>query len=160
MTIHIIPDWQDYATRLPEFNDSVHQAQLFLSQGQAVELIVIDFLTHLNQILLHTALTETQVWSVYDVLQRVKLKADRPVAVTDLTWPTQAQFIYLPDRILVQVDDQLYATVWLDQAWRTRIVTIDLWTGDIRTQQLLVDYRGFVSRVTTFNAEGDKVRQD
>ena len=43
VTIHIIPDWQDYARRLPEFNDSVHQAQLFLSQGQAVELIVIDF---------------------------------------------------------------------------------------------------------------------
>ena len=160
MTIHIIPDWQDYARRLPEFNDSVHQAQLFLSQGQAVELIVIDFLPHLNQILLHTALTETKVWAVHDVLQRVRLTADRPVAVTDFTWPAQAQFIYLPDRILVQVDDQLYATVWLDQAWRTRIVAIDLWTDDKRTQQLLIDYRGFVSRVTTFNAQGDKIRQD
>lgn len=160
MTIHIIPEWYDYAMRLPAFNDSVHQAQLFLSQGQAVALHVIDFLPNLNQIIRENDLVDTDVWSVYDVLQWVRLTADRPVAITDFTWPPLAQFVYLPDRILVQVAEQLYATVWLDQEWQMRIVAIDLWTDGLRTQQLMIDYRGFVSRVTTFDAQGDKVRQD
>ncbi len=51
MTLHIIPDWHDYSMILPEFNDSIHQAQLFLSQNQQVELILVDFLPNLRGIL-------------------------------------------------------------------------------------------------------------
>lgn len=160
MTIHIIPEWHDNAMRVPEFDDSLHQTQLFLSQGQDVILTIIDFLPNLNQVMLKNNLTAADVWSVYDVLQRVRLTDDRPVAITDFTWPPQAQFIYLPDRILVQVEDVQYATVWLDQAWQARIVAIDLWSAAGRTQQLLVDYRGFISRVTTFDTQGAVVRRD
>lgn len=52
MTIHIIPEWHDNAIRVPEFDDSLHQTQLFLSQGQDVILTIIDFLPNLNQVML------------------------------------------------------------------------------------------------------------
>ena len=76
MTLHIIPDWHAYQRRLPEFNDTVHQVQLFLSQGQAVALVVVDYLPNLRQILFHGQIESAQIWSAYDVLQRVQLKYD------------------------------------------------------------------------------------
>lgn len=159
MTLHIIPDWHDYSMILPEFNDSIHQAQLFLSQNQQVELILVDFLPNLRGILAEKNIEAVSTWSVYDFLQQIRLQAAKPLALMDFSWPAGAQFIDLPDRIIVRVADAHYATVWLDMLTRSRFERIDLMSDNQRIQELMIDDRGFVSRVTSFYKENHSAKK-
>ncbi|WP_294976847.1 accessory Sec system protein Asp1 [uncultured Leuconostoc sp.] len=160
MNLHIIPDWHAYSLTLPEFNDSVHQTQLFLSQGQAVELILVDYLPKLRQILSDKAIESAQTWSVYDLLQQISIKEAKPVALSDFSWPENAQFVYMTDCINVQVAGKYFATISLEYPAWTRFEKVDLWSGDRHTQELLIDDRGFISRVTTFDDNAAILRRD
>ncbi len=160
MTLHIIPDWHAYQRRLPEFNDTVHQVQLFLSQGQAVALVVVDYLPNLRQILFHGQIESAQIWSAYDVLQRVQLKYDSPIALMDIDWPDAAEFIEMSDRVVVRVAKKHYATVWLDQVTHARYDRIDLFEAGERVQELILDDRGFISCATTLDNHGQATRRD
>lgn len=160
MTLHIIPDWHAYSIKLPEFNNTIHQTQLFLSQGQKVVLIIVDYLPNLRQILSQKKIEAADTWSVYDLLQRIRLKTDKPLALTDFSWPQNATFVYMTDCVLVHVGAGHFATVHLQKPNMSRFQSIDLLKNDVKTQELLLDDRGFVSRVTTFNAHGDIIRRD
>ncbi|MEX0381643.1 accessory Sec system protein Asp1 [Leuconostoc sp. MS02] len=160
MNLHIMPDWHAYTMTLPDFNDSVQQTQLFLSQGQAVELILVDYLPKLRQILSDKAIEAAETWSVYDLLQRITIKAAKPLALSDFSWPENAQFVYMADCINVQVAGNHFATIGLEQPALTRFEKIDLWTDNARSQELLIDDRGFISRVTTFDDDEAILRRD
>ncbi|MDC2806334.1 accessory Sec system protein Asp1 [Leuconostoc suionicum] len=156
MRIHIMPNWSELGVEIPQFNDSIHQAQLFLEQGQEVAFILCDYLPKLRGILSNKNIEKASVWSAFDVLQHIDLSAPRPVALNDFTWPAYAEFMTLTDRILVNVSGQHYATIWSNQL---SFDHIDLFADDMMTQQLIIDDRGFVSKVIVFD-EGNKVRTD
>ncbi|QEA59839.1 accessory Sec system protein Asp1 [Leuconostoc koreense] len=151
-----MPDWSELGAEIPQFNDSIHQAQLFLEQGQKVTFILCNYLPKLRGILSNKNIDKVSVWSAFDVLQHIDLSAPRPVALNDFTWPDYAQFMTLADRILVNVSGRHYATIWRNQL---SFDHIDLFTNDMMTQQLIIDDRGFVSKVIVFD-EGNKIRTD
>ncbi|CAM3207498.1 accessory Sec system protein Asp1 [Leuconostoc rapi] len=160
MNLHIMPDWHAYSMTLPEFNDTVHQTQLFLSQSQQVELILVDYLPQLREILSQKRIESAVTWSAYDLFQRITLKDEKPVALADFSWPDDAEFIRMNDRIEVWVKNTHFATVWVQQSPLMRFDRIDLLTDDIRRQELIIDDRGFISRVTTFNDDNEPIRRD
>lgn len=160
MNLHIIPDWHAHSLTLPEFNDSVHQTQLFLSQAQTVELILVDYLPKLRQILSDKEIEGAETWSVYDLLQQISLKDAKPLALSDFSWPENSQFVYMTDCINIQVSGKHFATIGLEYPTWTRFEKVDLWTDDVRTQELLIDDRGFISRVTTFDDNKTVLRRD
>ncbi|ADG40144.1 MULTISPECIES: accessory Sec system protein Asp1 [Leuconostoc] len=160
MNLHIMPDWHAYSMTLPEFNDAVHQAQLFLSKGQQVELILVDYLPQLREILSQKRIESAVTWSVYDLFQRITLKDEKPVALSDFSWPAGARFIRMNDRIDVWVKNTHFAIVWLQQSPLMRFDRVDLLTDDVRRQQLVIDDRGFISCVTTFNDDNEPIRRD
>lgn len=160
MNLHIIPDWHAHSLTLPEFNDSVHQTQLFLSQAQTVELILVDYLPKLRQILSDKEIEGAETWSVYDLLQQISLKDAKPLALSDFSWPENSQFVYMTDCINIQVSGKHFATIGLEYPTWTRFEKVDLWTDDVRTQELLIDGRGFISRVTTFDDNKTVLRRD
>lgn len=160
MNLHIIPDWHAHSLTLPEFNDSVHQTQLFLSQAQTVELILVDYLPKLRQILSDKEIEGAETWSVYDLLQQISLKDAKPLALSDFSWPENSQFVYMTDCINIQVSGKHFATIGLEYPTWTCFEKVDLWTDDVRTQELLIDDRGFISRVTTFDDNKTVLRRD
>lgn len=160
MNLHIMPDWHAYSMALPEFNDTVHQTQLFLAQSQKVELILVDYLPQLRGILSQKNIESAVTWSVYDFLQWTTLKDEQPVNLTDFSWPDEAQFIHMTDRVDVWVKNTHFAIVWLQQSPLIRFDRVDLLTDDICQQQLIIDDRGFISQVTTFNDNNEAIRRD
>lgn len=159
MKIHIIPDWHQANAVVPQFNDSRHQAQLFLSQGQTVELVVLDYLPQLRLLLTNAQLELANVWSAFDQLQHIDLKAQLPLALADLNWPSGALFVRLQGQILVTVNQQHYATVYLTPKTDASLDHIDLYEADHLIQRLILDDRGFVSQVLTFEQD-NLVRRD
>jgi len=159
LKIHIIPDWHHANAVVPQFNDSRYQAQLFLSQGQTVELVVLDFLPQLRLLLADAQLESANVWSAFDQLQHIDLKAQLPLVLADLSWPTGALFVRLKGQILVTVNQQHYATIYLTPKTDAALDHIDLYEADHLIQRLILDDRGFVSQVLTFEQD-NLVRRD
>ncbi|MFR8086197.1 MAG: accessory Sec system protein Asp1, partial [Leuconostoc gelidum] len=97
---------------------------------------------------------------VYDLLQQISLKDAKPLALSDFSWPENSQFVYMTDCINIQVSGKHFATIGLEYPTWTRFEKVDLWTDDVRTQELLIDDRGFISRVTTFDDNKTVLRRD
>ncbi|CAH1854430.1 accessory Sec system protein Asp1 [Convivina praedatoris] len=150
MPIHMMPDWQRYLNQVPQMDAMVHQAKLFTLNKEAVELVVCDYLPKFRALLSQNGLENLSYWSAYDCLQNVNIKQQRPLGVHDFTWPSDAQFIRMYDRVLIMVKRQHYATIWPAYPSGDLFDRIDLMENDKLKQQLTLDDRGFVSRVVNF----------
>ncbi|TYC46157.1 accessory Sec system protein Asp1 [Leuconostoc litchii] len=153
-----MPDWSTDGEEIPQFNDSIHQAQLFLEEEQEVTFVLCNYEPRLRSILSCKNIDRVTVWSAFDILQHVNLTAQRTLSLTDFSWPKYAEFITMPERILVQVAGKHYATVWFSQLYFDKIDLFD--EKDNVIQQLLIDDRGFVSQIGVFDDSGHKIRTD
>lgn len=160
MTLHIIPDWQASADTIPEFNDTIHQTQLFLSQGQEVALILVDYLPRLRQLLSRKHIESAKIWSAYDAIQSIRLVDEKPLSLSDFTWPSTAQFVNVDDTVMVMVNGSHFATVWLDKISHARYERIDVFHHGQHIQTLAIDDRGFISQAIVFNDAGQPIQRD
>jgi accessory secretory protein Asp1 len=146
--IHLVPDWHASTTTMPQYNDTVHQARLFLGQGESVNLILLDFLPRLRTMMHVKRIEQASYWSFFDVVQAVGDMPIRVYGLQDFTWPKGAYFVEMATAILVYVDDRLYARVTLDDDGVGQIVAIKRYENRTLQAVIDVDDRGFVSRVT------------
>lgn len=158
-TIHILPDWHENEQAMPQGNDSIHQAQLFQSQGCDVNLLLVDYLTRLRSMFHTKNLDHVTYWSLYDDIQEVGLTDTRVVALQDFSWPETVYFVEMPDQIVAMQDDKLFAKIQLDGDNLGQIVAIIFYENDHQKTCLDIDDRGFVSR-TTYFVNGEKTAVD
>ncbi|MCO0832191.1 accessory Sec system glycosyltransferase Asp1 [Fructobacillus sp. W13] len=148
MAITIMPSWGDNYQVQKQDNE---QAIVSLLQEQEeLFLLITSYQPKLKTSLNEQKLGGTPYWTAFDALQRVTLKDKKPLQVDHLTWPENAHFIRLFDRIVVLADNKLYANIFFTYPKGDQIDRVDLMEGGELKQQLTIDDRGFVSRVVLF----------
>lgn len=156
MNITLLPTWQENSNSKNEVDSSLALTKLFLRAEDQVNVIFTNYLPRLRTWLGQAHIENVRYWSAYDELQQVTLKDRQPLDLADFTWPKNAEFIRMYDRIVVLVDFAHYATVYFTYPKADLIDRIDLLKNGQVYQQLTIDDRGFVSRVLTYQGEALK----
>lgn len=156
MNISLLPTWQENSNSKNEVDSSLALTKLFLRAEDQVTVIFANYLPRLRTWLGQAQIEAIQYWSAYDELQQVTQKDRQPLDLTDFTWPKNAEFVRMYDRIVVLVDLAHYATIYFTYPKADLIDRIDLLQNGQVAQQLTIDDRGFVSRVLTYQEESLK----
>nr|WP_274381076.1 accessory Sec system glycosyltransferase Asp1 [Fructobacillus papyrifericola] len=96
-------------------------------------------------------LEKLSFWSPFDALQKVKKTGRKPLQLNDLTWPEDAQFIRMFDRVVVLSKMTHYANVFFAYPMADQLDRVDLLEKGKLKQQLTIDDRGFVSRILDYD---------
>lgn len=152
MTIHILTHWPIDDAETLSFDTSINETQLLLSQGHDISLIIQAYVPKLRALLHENDSARAHYWSAFDTIQQIKLTQPQPLSLSDFSWPPYAQFTYLRDRILIDVNDEHYATAWLTSPNLSELDYIDLFVNQELNQQIMIDDRGFISRINHYNS--------
>ncbi|MBS9338462.1 accessory Sec system glycosyltransferase Asp1 [Fructobacillus sp. M2-14] len=148
MALTVMPSWGDnYQVKK---SDNEQAIVSLLQEQEDLFLLITSYQPKLKSSLNQQKLGGTPYWTAFDALQRVTLKDKKPLQVDHLTWPSNAHFIRLFDRIVVLADNRLYANIFFTYPMGDQIDRVDLMENNELKQQLTIDDRGFVSRVAQF----------
>nr|WP_238480068.1 accessory Sec system glycosyltransferase Asp1 [Fructobacillus papyriferae] len=130
-----------------------NQVKTIIQQLKAVAdpfLVLPSYLPKWRTVARSLDLEALPYWSAFDALQRVQKKTQHPMQLADLTWPKDAQFVRMFDRVVVLSNMRQYANVFFAYPNADQIDRIDLLEKGKLVQQLTIDDRGFVSRVLDY----------
>ncbi|MDD9138373.1 accessory Sec system glycosyltransferase Asp1 [Fructobacillus sp. CRL 2054] len=149
MSFAVIPSWPNnfqIGQEDKQLNALIQQVQ---SQTEPF-LVLPTYLPKWQSMRRQLGLVDVPYWSAFDALQKVSVKEKRPLQLEDLTWPKDAQFVRMFDRIIVLSGTTIYGTVFFTYPKADQIDRIDLLKKGKLSQQLTVDDRGFISRVLNY----------
>ncbi|MCK8617223.1 accessory Sec system glycosyltransferase Asp1 [Fructobacillus sp. M158] len=150
MSLVVIPAWPDNF----QVGQNEKQMQAMVAQLQAVLdpfLLLPAYLPKWRTTAAQLGLFDLPFWSPFDALQKIQKKGRQPLQLNDLTWPKDAQFVRMFDRVVVLSGMVHYANVFFTYPMADQIDRIDLLEEGKLKQQLTVDDRGFISRILDYD---------
>lgn len=111
MSFAVIPSWPNnfqIGQEDKQLNALIQQVQ---SQTEPF-LVLPTYLPKWQSMRRQLGLVDVPYWSAFDALQKVSVKEKRPLQLEDLTWPKDAQFVRMFDRIIVLSGTTIYGTVF------------------------------------------------
>lgn len=140
------------------FDDTINQVRMFTRSEQTAALLVPVYFPNLRHFAYQQGIYEVPRLAVFDYLQGIP--ADLSVVnldYHDFTWPADANYVYNPFTVTVFSQAQRYAQIAMGP--EGNMIMMDLFKDNQRYRQLDFDDRGFVSRVSDYNAQQQLVRQ-
>ena len=83
-----------------EFDDTVNQIRMFRNAGEETELLCLAWSPNLRQFLHRQNLYPIPYWSVFDEMQKVQIRKPAVFSYTELPWPEDVEWVYLPSRLM------------------------------------------------------------
>lgn len=140
------PHFRAHSTLM--FDEILNRAQMF-DQAEAETLILLlNYVPHLRLTLNDYRMNGVNYLSFFDWLQGYEGELSHPIQLEELSWPAQAEFVYGPYYLLVNVAGVLYAKVFYSH--QGTIIYIDFYEQDILQKRVYLDDRGYYSMVETF----------
>lgn len=149
--------WYWYDNRV-NLDDLASLFRLFTQSNKDSELLILGYMPNLRYYLHEFDLFEQNYVSLFDKLQNIKNPNPKILNFKNLAWPEEADFIYTPFLILVQIKGERFAEIqfgndgqiiWIDYFYETKI-----------NRRCIMDDRGFLSSVLYFSEDGNELYQD
>ncbi|MFT8879051.1 MAG: accessory Sec system protein Asp1 [Oenococcus sp.] len=156
--IYFVPAWLYSGLRPTDFDDTVHQCQIFSKGDAAIELMMIQYTPNLSANLHTQNLLEIPHWSVFDDIQATHFDSYRALTFDDFNWPAGIEKIYTPFNIVVNYQYRRIGQVVFNDDGQ--ISEISRFQDDLIVEKLLIDSRGFVSSIRHYNGRGRAAYQD
>ena len=159
---YLIPAWStDLKTwaiarrstnRKLEFDDTINQARMFNQVGVATTLLVPVYFPSYRHFALRQQLTGVPVVNLFDYLQGIPEDLpSQPLDPRNFAWPTDADFVYTPEKVLVYRQGRQSARLNFGQ--EGNLLTIEKFDAEAQLTTILwLDDRGFLSRVDDYQA--------
>lgn len=113
---YLIPDWSKTSSDIFEFDETVHQIQMFSAQNVVAELIIPVYLPNLRYFLNKHGLSGVNYWSVFDEIQKIdKNLVGIPLKLEDLNFSSESKIVYTPTCVLVLLDGQIFSKVFFSE---------------------------------------------
>lgn len=138
-----------YTTRKMEFDDTVNQLTMFSRAKEKNKTIILEYAPMLRDFLQRQDLYDIDYYSIFDDVQDTKVENVRPIDPFEFDWPKNAQFVYTPFAILVEVNGKSYAQIVSGNLGQLQ--RINFFEEGRTTKTYIFDDRGFLSSVVKFN---------
>lgn len=142
--IALIPKWKN-SEKNYEFDSIVNIARMYNKNlTEDFEIIILMPILDLRHFLHEYGLYGSKIWNVYDSIQNIRSYDGNPVSFNDLIWPENVEVIYQPRKILINLNDQLFAHVLISKYGFVDKVVYFKNSNKVKTYYY--DDRGFLSR--------------
>ncbi|MBS0956495.1 accessory Sec system protein Asp1 [Lactiplantibacillus plantarum] len=142
--IALIPKWKN-SEKNYNFDSIVNVARMYNEAfPEDCEIIIAMPILDLRHFLHEYGLYGLKIWSVYDSIQNIQIKDGNPISFKDLVWPENAEVIYQPRKILINLNDQIFANVLISKyGFVNKVVYFE---NSNKVKTYYYDDRGFLSR--------------
>lgn len=132
-----------------EVDDTVKQLQLFDRKSEFTsQTLLLHYAPNYRHFLHRQGLLHSKYWSLFDVIQNIKVKRPAILSFHDLAWPENVEFIYSPFDVIAMRGNEKYATIEFGEDGN--MIQIDLFQGNELRRRNIYDDRGFMSSTTVF----------
>lgn len=152
---YLIPAWHeqigDWAFGSPNlgFDDMVSIFHLFSQGQQNPGIVVVDYQPSLSTRLAQASIEPRKLFSVFDYIQDSEHIENQTVDFYDFNWPEDVFFEFTPFHMIVRDGATLVANIFFDL--EDKIVRLDYFHEDRHYKTLIMDSRGFVSRIEYYD---------
>ncbi len=141
-----------------EVDDSVKQLQLFDRRSSfTTNTILLHYAPNYRHFLHRQGLLHSKYWSIFDVIQNIKVKRPAILSFHDLSWPKDIEFQYSAFDIVAILNGQRYATI--DFGEDGNMIQVDLYNNGQLRRKNIYDDRGFLSSTTIYRDNQWNYRQ-
>lgn len=148
-------DWKEreepwyIAKHISEFDDTIKQVQLFSRNNlYPYKIILLSYAPNFRHFLHRQSIFRAEYWSVFDQMQCIESKTQRPFLVKDVPWPDGVEFIESPFFIIVRKDGEKYARISFGDDGN--MLTIEYYETDVISRIEHFDDRGFISMMEIY----------
>lgn len=147
--------WASYTDGM-EFDDTVNQLRIFNMAGEETELLLLGCVPDLRHFMHRQGIEDTSVWSAFDVIQNIRLRAPGLLSYLDFKWPREIEWFNTPFLTAGFIGDKLLVKVYYGIGGHT--VRLEWFENNVLFRSYEIDDRGFISYRTIFE-EGKAVRR-
>lgn len=147
--------WASYTDGM-EFDDTVNQLRVFTAAGESTELLLLGCMPELRHFMHRQGLEGTKVWSAFDVIQGIRLRAAGMMSYLDFNWRDDIEWFHTPFLTAGFLGDKLLCKVYYGIGGHA--VRLEWFDNDVLFRSDEIDDRGFIS-YRTFFEEGTAVRR-
>ena len=140
-----------------EFDDTVNQIRMFRNAGEETELLCLAWSPNLRQFLHRQNLYPIPYWSVFDELQKVRIRKPAVFSYLELPWPEDVEWVYLPSRLMAWREGAKYACVEFSE--NGTLCWVEYYENGQTAKRDIYDDRGFCS-ASLFFRNGEEERQE
>lgn len=148
-------DWKEreqewyIAKHVSEFDDTVKQVQLFSrNKLYPYRIIILSYAPNFRHFLHRQSIFRADYWSVFDQMQCIESKTQRPFLVSDIQWPDRVEFIESLFVTNVQKDGEIYARIIFGDDGN--MISIIFFEGGKIARTEHFDDRGFLSMTEVY----------
>ena len=141
-----------------EVDDTVKQLQLFDRRSSfTTNTLLLYYAPNYRHFLHRQGMLHSKYWSIFDVIQDIKVKRPTVLSFHDLAWTENIEFQYSAFDIVAIKDNQRYATI--EFAEDGNMIQIDLYNNGQLRRKNIYDDRGFLSSTTLYQDNKLSYRQ-